>query len=58
MTARHAATHDSPLPAEPHPGRQAAGAVAALFAGPVALWLGAETAVLHGRGPAVWEFTG
>ncbi|MET9289215.1 hypothetical protein ACWDSF_23885 [Nocardia beijingensis] len=58
MTARHPATHDSPLPAQPHTGRQVAGSVAALFAGPVALWLAAETAVLHGRGPTVWEFTG
>lgn len=58
MTARHSTTHDSPLPAEPRIGRQVAATVAAIFAGPVALWLGAETAVLHGRGPTVWEFTG
>ncbi|WP_157119509.1 hypothetical protein [Nocardia xishanensis] len=42
-------------PADPQTDRRVRGA--ALFAGPVALWLWAEAAVLHGRGPAVWEFT-
>ncbi len=29
-----------------------------LFAGPVALWLRAEIAVLHGRGPCAHELLG
>ncbi|MFI2477568.1 hypothetical protein [Nocardia xishanensis] len=41
-------------PADPHTDRRMR--VAALFAGPVALWLWAESAILHGRGPAVGEF--
>ncbi|MFX0581202.1 hypothetical protein [Nocardia nepalensis] len=32
--------------------------VAMVFAGPVWLWLWAEAAVLHGRGPAVRDLLG
>ncbi|MFI9510197.1 hypothetical protein [Nocardia sp. NPDC052566] len=28
---------------------------ATVFVGPVSLWNWAEAAVLHGRGPTVWE---
>ncbi|MEU2121932.1 hypothetical protein [Nocardia niwae] len=38
--------------------RVGAATAAAVWAGPVSLWLWAEAAVLHGAGPAIGEFTG
>ncbi len=46
-------------PADPQTDRWAgAAAAAAVWAGPMSLWLWAESAVLHGRGPAMGDFTG
>lgn len=49
-------THRS---ADPQTDRRTRAATAAeIWAGPVSLWLWAESAVLHGHGPARGDFTG